>query len=409
MNYKESLEYVMNIPRFAKENTLERVREILSALNNPEQGLKFIHIAGTNGKGSTTTMLSSILKSSGRKVGTFISPFVYDFLERIQINCAPVNEEIFASAISRVREICESKNLQVNFFEIMTATALLIFAEQKCDIVVLEVGLGGRFDATNVIPSPLLAVITTLALDHTEFLGDTIDKIAFEKCGIIKKGSSVVTGENNDDAAKAVIEKTCRDLSVSLTYAAQNFTVLSESIEKTEVLYNGEKLSLPLVGKHQLLNLALVLTCSEKLELPLSAIKDGLAKVKFPARLEIKSKNPLIIVDGAHNENGMLSLKSSIENLLPDKKIITIFGCMKDKSSESMVKIAESFSDVLILTKPNTPRSEEPSNLLKHCNGLLSENLKDALKIAKENIPDRDALIVCGSLYLASETKTLGQ
>ncbi len=409
MNYKESLEYVMNIPRFAKENTLKRVREILSALNNPEQGLKFIHIAGTNGKGSTTTMLSSILKSSGRKVGTFISPFVYDFLERIQIDCAPVNEEIFASAVSRVREICESKALQVNFFEIMTATALFIFAEQKCDIVVLEVGLGGRFDATNVIPAPLLAIITTLALDHTEFLGDTIDKIAFEKCGIIKRGSSVVTGDNQHPDAKAVIEKTCNDLSVNLTYATQNFTVLSESIEKTEVLYKDEKLNLPLVGQHQLLNLALVLTACEKLELPLSAIKEGLAEVKFPARLEIKSKNPLIIVDGAHNENGMLSLKSSIENLLSNKKIVTIFGCMKDKSSEAMVKIAESFSDVLILTKPNTSRSEEPENLLKHCNGIVSSNLDEALKTAKENLQNTDALIICGSLYLASETKNLGR
>ena len=187
MNFAESYNYIMNIPRFAKTNTLKRIREILSALNNPEAKLKFIHVAGTNGKGSTTTMLSHILKAEGYTVGTFVSPYVYNFLERIQINTAPVDESLFADVLTRVKDVVEENEIEANFFEVLTACALLIFAEMSCDIVVLEVGLGGTWDATNVIPAPLLSIITTLDLDHTGILGSTIEEIARENAELSKK------------------------------------------------------------------------------------------------------------------------------------------------------------------------------------------------------------------------------
>ena len=404
MNFAESFDYLMNIPRFAKTNTLERIREILSALNNPEAKLKFIHIAGTNGKGSTTTMLSHILKAEGYKVGTFVSPYVYEFLERIQINTTPVEKDLFAESLTKIREVVEEKKIDCNFFEILTAAALLIFAESACDIVVLEVGLGGKWDATNVIPAPILSIITTLDLDHTGILGNTIEEIAGEKCGIIKKGSLVITGEQKSGALK-VIEDTCKAIDVPLVIANRDFTVVSKSVNGTVLSYDGVPLFLPLVGAHQLVNLSLVLTAARELGISRAAVNEGLLAVKFPARFEVRSKNPLVIIDGAHNENGMTALKNAVADVLSDKRIITIFGCMADKAAQDMVKIAEDFSDVLILTPVNYPRSEKPENL--NASGIIAADLKDAIEKAKNQMDENSALIICGSLYLASESKNL--
>ncbi len=406
MNFAESYDYIMNIPRFAKTNTLERIREILSALNNPEAKLKFIHIAGTNGKGSTTTMLSYILKAEGYRVGTFVSPYVYNFLERIQINTAPVDEKVFAENLTRVKTVVEEKGIECNFFEILTATALLIFAESECDIVVLEVGLGGKWDATNVIPAPILSIITTLDLDHTEILGDTIEKIAAEKCGIIKKGTLAITCPQ-EAGALSVIEDTCKSLDVPLIVADENFEVLLKRVNGTVIRYDGADYFLPLAGAHQLKNLSLVLCAAREIGISEQAIYNGLLSVKFPARFEIKGENPLIIVDGAHNVNGMKSLECTISDVLSDKKIITIFGCMADKNATDMVKIADNFSDVLILTPVNYPRSEKVENLLSYCDGIAADNLEDAYCKAKGHMDDASALIICGSLYLASESKNL--
>ncbi|MBR5478717.1 MAG: bifunctional folylpolyglutamate synthase/dihydrofolate synthase [Clostridia bacterium] len=394
----------MNIPRFAKTNTLKRISLILSALNNPEAKLKFIHIAGTNGKGSTTTMLSSVLRAEGYKVGTFISPYVYNFLERIQINTTPVEESVFAEALTKVRKIVEERRIEANFFEILTACALLIFADNNCDIVVLEVGLGGRWDATNVIPAPIISVITTLDLDHTGILGGTIEEIAYEKCGIIKEKSLVISGYQTPSALK-VIEDTCREKSVPLIRAERDFTVVSKSVDGTLLNYDNAPLFLSLAGEHQLLNLSLVLTCAKELGISRKAINEGLLGVKFPARFEVRQKKPLVIIDGAHNVNGMTALKNTVTDLLNGKKIITVFGALADKATDDMVKIAEAFSDTLILTPVANSRTEIPENL--DANGIPAKDLQDAISRAKEFLDENSALIICGSLYLASETKDI--
>ena len=404
MNFAESYDYIMNIPRFAKTNTLERISTVLSALNNPEAKLKFIHVAGTNGKGSTTTMFSSILRAEGYKVGTFISPYVYNFLERIQINTSPVEEEVFADAMTQVKEVVEKTGVEVNFFEILTACALLIFAERNCDVVVLEVGLGGRWDATNVIPSPLLSVITTLDLDHTGILGSAIEEIASEKCGIIKEKSLVITGQQPSSALK-VIEDTCREKNVPLIQAKRDFTVLSKSVDGTLLNYDNSPLFLSLPGEHQLLNLSLVLTGARELGISRKAINEGLLGVKFPARFEVRQKNPLVIIDGAHNLNGMNALKNTVFDLLKGRKIITVFGALSDKASGDMVKIAEEFSDILILTPVANTRTALPESL--NADGIKAKNLQDAIDRAKEFLDENSALIICGSLYLASETKDM--
>lgn len=404
MNFAESYDYIMNIPRFAKTNTLERIREILSALNNPEAELKFIHVAGTNGKGSTVTMLSHILKAEGYKVGTFVSPYVYEFLERIQINTSPVERDVFAESMTKVRAVIEEKKIDCNFFEILTACALLIFFEEKCDVVVLETGLGGKWDATNVIPAPILSIITTLGLDHTEILGDTIEKIAEEKCGIIKRGTHLITCSQEKDALE-VMQRTCNELDVPLIVADENFEVTLKRVNGTVFRYDGRDYFLPLAGEHQLKNLSLVLCAAREIGISERAVYEGLLSVKFPARFEVRCEKPLVIIDGAHNVNGMTALNTTVKDVLADKKIITIFGCMADKNSAEMVKIADEFSDTLILTPVNYPRSEKPENL--KINGIIAKDLKDAIALAKEQMDENSALIICGSLYLASESKDL--
>lgn len=405
MNYKEALAYIHGIPRFAKTNTLERIRNILSALGNPQENLRFIHVAGTNGKGSTVTMLSAILHAAGYRVGTFVSPFVYEFLERIQLNCKSVSKEVFANACTRVREISEMMTEPPNFFEILTAVALLIYKDTECDYVVLEVGLGGTWDATNVIPSPILAIICSIALDHTGILGNTLEEIASEKCGIIKYGCHVITGSLHPSGVRTVIEDAVLRRNAKLTFADAPPLVVSECIDNTQFIYQNHKQMLPLPGRYQLENVAVVLKAAEILGIAYAAIKEGLRKVYFPARMEILSHAPLTIVDGAHNPAGMIALKESIAKLLSGRHITVIFGCLKDKGYIDMVKCARSISDTLILTKPNSPRAAEGSELLPYAkDAYVCDNFINALMLAKSKNPD--VILICGSLYLAGETQS---
>ncbi|MEG2571223.1 MAG: Mur ligase family protein, partial [Clostridia bacterium] len=276
MNYDEALEYINAVPRFAKTNTLERVREILSAFGSPEKSLNCIHVAGTNGKGSTVMMLSNIFRAAGKRVGTFVSPFVYDFRERIQLDCAPIEKQAFADICSRVRDVVNNLLDPPNAFEILTATALIFFSEAKCDIVVLEVGLGGTWDATNVISTPMLAVICSIALDHMAILGNTLPEIAHEKCGIIKNGGVVVTGSMHESDVMAIIEDTCKERGATLITAHSAPRPIRESVDGTVFEYNGESVSLSLPGEYQLANVALVIAAAEALTLPTSAVIRGL-------------------------------------------------------------------------------------------------------------------------------------
>ncbi len=404
MNYAESLDYIMNIPHFAKTNTLERIGAILSALDHPERKLRFLHVAGTNGKGSTVTMLSAVLRANGQRVGTFVSPFVYDFLERIQIDCRPVAPAVFAAALTRVRAVADALPERANFFEILTAAALLIFHEARCEVVVLEVGLGGRLDATNIIPAPQLAIITSLGLDHTAYLGETLPEIAAEKCGIIKPGCTVITGAAHPPEVRAVIERACRAAGAPLLTAQEDFSVLDESIAGARISWRGISFLLPLAGRHQRKNLALVLRAAEALAIPPETVARGLEAVQFPARLQIVCHAPLTLVDGAHNPDGMRALCDAVRTLLPGRRITTIFGCLRDKNMREMAQLAAQCSDTLILTPPPSPRAASPEELLAFCRGIPARDFEDAYRIARAQ-PELDVLLVCGSLYLAGASR----
>lgn len=415
MTYLEARNKIESIPQFSSTATLARITELLELLSYPEQRLKIIHVAGTNGKGSTATMTAKVLEEHGYKTGLFLSPYVVTFRERVSINGELISEEDFASFSKRVFSVSESLSDPPNFFELMTALALLYFAEKQCDFVVLEVGMGGRLDATNAIPAPLVSVITPISLDHTKFLGETHAAIAKEKCGIIKAGSIAVSSRTQTSEALSVIQKDCSEKGVSLLLP-QAASGVSCTLSATEFTYAGTRYSLRLLGKHQVDNACTVLTVCEALKLQGISLRDdlirtGLSKAMLPARLELLSKKPICLLDGGHNPDGLEKLLSFVAENRATGKLICVFGCLKDKGFAEMCKTVAQASDVLITTPCPSPRTCSPEELapyLTACHNVYqAETCLDALKKARTLASADDMILICGSLYLASEVKNL--
>ncbi|MBO5913271.1 MAG: bifunctional folylpolyglutamate synthase/dihydrofolate synthase, partial [Clostridia bacterium] len=336
MNYTECLNYIHSLMRFGSRPGLERITELLNRLGDPQEKLNIIHVAGTNGKGSTCTFLSNVLRASGKKVGLYISPFVTVFNERIQINGQPISDDDLANYTERVKAVVEripDDGCPITEFEFITAVAFLYFFEQGCDAVVLEVGLGGRLDATNVISKPKVSVIARIALDHTSILGNTEAEIAFEKCGIVKNGCPVVTTADNIDEALEVIKQTAKERGCELKISNRNEAeILSSDIFGSNILWCGEEYRISLPGEHQVSN-ALNAVTAVKLAFPeitLENIKQGLSTTVFPARCEVISKEPLVILDGSHNPNGTGALADLLEKT-DIKNATAIVGFMADK------------------------------------------------------------------------------
>ena len=417
MTYEQALEYIHSLNRFGIKPGLERITALLNKLDNPQNKLKFIHIAGTNGKGSTSTALSNIMIEAGKKTGLFISPFVVDFRERIQINGEYISNEDLSRLTQKISLIVPSveKEVEDNIteFEFITALMFTFFAEQKCDVVVLEVGLGGRLDSTNVIKKPLATVITKIALDHTAVLGDTIEKIAAEKCGIIKNGSAVITSSLQNPNALLVIKQTAINNNAELFIADMaDVTNVNVMPFGSEFTYNNINVSLNLPGKHQIENMVAVIKTALILGIDKSFIQKGIAKTVFPARLEVLSKNPLVILDGAHNENGA----DVLADYLDEHKLspVTIMGMMADKNCEAVIQKIASRSKALYTVKvEGNPRTETAEKLAKtakkYCDNSTPINdyitaLDAAVKKAREQaLP----LLICGSLYLASDIRDM--
>jgi len=355
---------------------LERVKELLSKLNNPQSNLKCIHVAGTNGKGSTCAILSSILKEADYKVGMYTSPHLKRFTERIQIN----GEEITQPELNRLIEKIKPLVTDQTFFEVTTAIAFQYFKEQDVDFAILEVGLGGRLDATNVI-TPLISIITHISLEHTHILGKTIEEIAKEKAGIIKENIPVIT-------------------------LAKNKTIKEIAKQKHSEIFIPKipKLNLNLKGEFQLENASLAIKAAELLNINSESIKKGLESVKWPGRLEFLEKN--VLVDCAHNPEGIAALKKEIKKLNYEK-IITVTGILKDKDKKTMITQLSEFSDYIIFTKPNTERAEEPEELKKLTNtrNEIIIDVKKALKKAKKLANPDDLILITGSIYIVGEVK----
>lgn len=420
MTFDEALDFIHSFHKTGKKNGFLNINRLLELLNNPHKSLKFVHVAGTNGKGSTVSMLASSLYKSGYKTGMFISPFILEFRERIQINGTLISKDTLISAVEHIKPLIShmsEEGLSPSEFEVVTALAMYIFSEQGCDIVVLEVGLGGRDDVTNVIDKPLVSVITSISLDHMDILGDTIEKIARHKCGIIKPyGITVCYPSQNDDALAVIMEECAIKQNVLVAGNTGSADILSESLDGTDIIYKALRLHIPLLGKHQIANC--ITAVETLLQLRLQgysisdkAIIDGIASVHFPVRMEIISRSPLVIIDGAHNEDGMNALVSSL-SLLKNKEIILVIGMLKDKEyKSSAIKIA-SHADKIITAAPSIYRSLSASELAEVLAGscdeiIISKSLQDAYEKALSLANNDSVILICGSLYLASDMRSL--
>lgn len=413
MTYNEALNYIHSISWLGSRPGLSRTRELLNKLGNPQNDLRFIHIAGTNGKGSVAAMLSSILVCSGYKTGLYTSPFIERFNERIRINGNDIPDDRLAELTEYIRPYAEEMSDHPTEFELITALAFVYFAQEKCDIVVLEAGMGGELDSTNVIDVPELAVLTQIGLDHTAVLGDTIEKIAQTKAGIIKQNGCVVCAAT-DKTAKSVIYD-CAKAKKAFIYAPEydKMIVNSHTIDGFTLEYGQLKdIRLPLTGSYQPMNAAVVLKCAEVLEekgwnITQKSILEGLTATKWPARFEVLSKNPLFIVDGGHNPQGIKSTLDTLNELLPKTRVNVIFGVMRDKSYGEMLELLEPYVQKLFAVTPDNPRAL-PADELAQCakstgiNSKAYESIKGAIDDA---INEGRPTIALGSLYMSGEIR----
>ena len=418
MDFEESVKYITEYPRFKKNPSLDGIKALLSALGNPENHIKTINVAGTNGKGSTVAMLASVLSTAGYKTGRYVSPFVLEFRERMMINGKMIGRKRLAKIMSTVREHADALREQgtvLNAFEVTTAAALLWFAEEECDVVVLEAGIGGRLDATNAVPEPILQIITAVGLDHTAQLGSTVAEITAEKCGIMRPGCTLLTCPNQNAEAKAVMINKCAELEATFVMgSAGKGRIVAQSAEGTDLLVGKTELAIPFGGEHQINNALTVVSAVDILREKGFAISDeqlieGIAAAKFPARFEVCSKDPLVILDGAHNPHAAAALASGIKKFLPEKRTL-LCGMMADKDCAGVMSTLAPLFERVIAVPVQSPRAISPAELAAlaapYCKSVFTaENAAQALDAALAALNPGEALVVAGSLYLASELR----
>lgn len=410
MTYEEALEYIHSVVWMGSRPGLSRITELCSLIGDPQNDLSFIHIAGTNGKGSTTSMLSEICKASGLKVGTFTSPYVFRFNERMAVNGTPIDNEMLADIIEYIRPYADSMEDSPTEFELITAVGFEFFKRMNCDIVILEAGLGGRLDSTNIIPASKLSIITGIALDHTEILGDTTEKIAAEKAGIIKKGCPVLIG-NCDNGARAVIKEKARETN-SPVYEVNYDRInnLSMSLEGSTFYFEGyeDKLQIILAGQYQPRNAAVAISAAEVLGIDVKHITEGLKAAKWPARFEVLSTSPVVIFDGSHNPEGIRATVDTVKKLFHGK-VNVLTGVMADKNYTVMAEAISEICDKVYCTKPSNPRALDSEKYAEccqiyGCNSVGINNVEEAVITAYTDSKEKNVpLLVMGSLYLYSE------
>ncbi|MEE0969332.1 MAG: folylpolyglutamate synthase/dihydrofolate synthase family protein [Clostridia bacterium] len=463
MTYRNLLKRIHAYPRTAGVPTLERMKLLCRYLGDPQKKLKFVHIAGTNGKGSVAAMLDSILRISGYSTGRYISPYVLDFRERMTFNGEMISytelslyaKEVFKAAekmqadIESVRNggespypipkiILDGKTSQMPVqFEIVTAISFLYFLECGCDIVLLECGLGGKYDATNVIDPPLVSVIMSIGLDHTELLGETAIEIAEEKCGIIKQGTGEVISYPQEPDVMSVIAKHSVEINARLTFPFKNeFEVLQTTLGGLYFKYRGKEYKTKLAAAYQMENAAVAVEAATALgrlgmDIGYDRICEGLLKTRFPARFEVMGVTPTVIVDGAHNDSGISAFCRSVEAVLPnisEGNLFFVLGMLRDKDPSKalrpFVKLVESGKlnvKKIITITPDSPRAMEAEELKKLISQMLSGvaavEIEAISTVGKSKIKDfsyairevgqNDTLITFGSLYLAAELRPI--
>lgn len=410
MTYEQALCYIHSVSGVFCKPGLTRIGELCRGLGNPYKKLKFIHIGGTNGKGSVSSMTASILGAAGYCVGLYTSPYVLKFNERIRVNGENISDVELARLTEEVKAVADEMTDKPTEFEIITAVAFLHFARCGCDFVVLEVGLGGRFDATNIIESPILSVITGIALDHTAILGDSVEKIAFEKAGIIKSGRPVLYGGEDEAAAEVIREGADQCGSVM---RRTDYSLLKEEKSDLEGSVFGyrmrQNLTVHLLGEYQMRNAAIVLDAvdilrGEGIKIGEDAVRTGLSEAKWPARFEIIHRDPIVIFDGAHNPQGIRAAVDGIERYF-DKRVTVISGVLADKDCRQIAENISRVADCALTITPDNPRAlsaEAYADLLKEYGveatpcGSIREAILLGLSLARE----KDCALCClGSLY----------
>ncbi len=429
MNYTEAMNYIRNTAKFGSNLGLERTEKILELLGDPHKKLKCIHIAGTNGKGSTTAMLAEILKEAGYSVGMYISPYLEEFEERIQINGSNISKEDLSSIVTTVSEVVD-KVIELGYdhpteFEIITCAMLVYFYEKKVDYAVVEVGLGGRLDSTNVI-TPILSIITSISYDHMQILGDTLEKIAYEKAGIIKKGVSTVLYPQEQESLQVIarvskernsklieVPGQCVELKPIEKHNRDNFTQ-NLLIKTNKHEYDIE---LSLLGKHQMLNCAVVVFAVEELvsqglDISIDNMLNAFKKVKWPGRLEVMNLKPLVVIDGAHNIDGIKKLTESVDMYFNYEKIVLVLGILADKQVKEMIDTIVPKASKVIAVTPHSERAELADELAEeirkiNANVEVIEDYSKAYHTALSCCTDKDLLLISGSLYMIGDMRRL--
>lgn len=419
MIYTEAVDYIHSLLKFGIRPGLSGMDALLRLLGNPEKELKYIHVAGTNGKGSTSTAISNVLIEAGYRVGLYTSPFVTHFLERVQFLGKPVDENVFAKSVERVKyavEKLEKENVTITEFEALTASAFLCYKTLCCDVVVLEVGLGGRLDATNIIETPLVNVITSLSIDHSAILGDTIEEIAFEKCGTIKEKGNVICSFGQPQGAIDVIIKTIEEKNNTLTIPNEDdVKIIKSDIFGTEFSYKNKEYFVKMPGEHQVKNMTCVIEAcgilKNKFNISDADIVNGISKTTLPARVEVICEKPLVILDGGHNEDGAKAFFDAVSPVVKSKnKVIVIAGMMGDKAVEKSLEPLMKITDVFYAVTPKNPRAMSADELaqiaLKYVKKVYAvDEITDALELAYAGLNENTAFLVVGSLYLAGEAR----
>ena len=416
MNINEALEYIHNVKWQGSKLGLERTFALLESLGNPQKSLKFVHVAGTNGKGSTSACIASILQTAGYKTGLYISPYIMCFNERMQVNGEYITDEELIRVTEEIRPIADAMADSPTEFEIVTALAMKFFLNQKCDIVVLEVGMGGRLDSTNVIDTPELAVITAIGYDHVEYLGPTIADIAREKAGVIKSGGDVLV-YGGEPEIEDVFEKISKERNAKLYKADfSRISVSDYALDGTRLSIAPHKdLKLPLMGTYQPNNATVAITAVEILrnkgyEISDEAIKTGIASVKWPGRFEVLGESPVFILDGAHNPQGAQVTVESLKEHFNGQKITFVIGVMADKDVDEIVIHLAPFAKVFIAVRPDYYRAMNADELAEKLGKynipvLIGKSVNDGVALAMEKAGKSGIVCAVGSLYFSSEIR----
>ena len=415
MNYAEALEYIHSVNWTFCKPGLERIGELCERLGHPENKLKFIHVAGTNGKGSTSAMLDSVLRAAGYKTGLYTSPYIRVFNERMRVNGKNISDSELASLTEYIKPIADGMNDKPTEFELITALAFEYFARHNCDVVILEAGMGGRLDSTNIINTSVLSIITGIALDHTAFLGDTVEKIAFEKAGIIKPLIPVIFG-GTDASAEAVIRDKADELgSAFKTVDYSALLVKDMSLDGTVFDFGKyQDLKISLLGSYQPRNAAIVVSAVDVLrengfEISDAALKEGLSSAEWQGRFEILSREPLIIFDGAHNPQGIEAAVESIAFYFRSQKVALVTGVLRDKDYTYIARKLSTVASTAFTFTPDSPRaldSKEYASVLSSAgiSAISCDSVSSALDKAKEYAKANSCPVICaGSLYAYAE------